>query len=670
MIPGTQLIEGSDRPADPSRNTTPGQSVSLQTYALAAIARYVVPAVVATDEPQEIQYLRRCLAAASQQNPNVKAALTDYLQHPLAADSPLLALAEYLSLTTVEVLAIALVTAVEEEMMLGRVLAHVQAPVGGSRPTLGLLATAFSDITPTERRTTEIILGGAAMHSGLLTLLGEGQPLPERTVCVPLHLCLALRGQDNAFAGTTIGLDSATEIPLPPSILTSAEKQAAGLRAAEQRVLLLRARSIAEGKSVAQSIAQFLGCRPLFIETEKTTGLSPWLRLRHLLPVFCLTLAPGERRVIPALPLYRGPVLALCGPDGSVESNGSSVLSWTLPVPTRTERETLWQTALGNQELAADLARHHRHGSGRIAHLGRLAQHQCTLAGNDQPTRSDVTAVSWSCEGGGLESLAEPVTDEISDDTLVVSKALRDELRMLLLRCYTRDSLVEGLGASATARYRPGVRALFVGPSGTGKTLAAAWLATKLGLPLYRVDLASITSKYIGETEKNLAQLLARAEQSEVILLFDEADSLFGKRTDIREANDRFANAQTNYLLQRIETYDGITLLTSNSKARFDSAFTRRLDLVIDFPVPGPEERRALWHSHLGTSHQLTPREINQLAVTANLCGGHIRNIVLAAAVLAQNERRPIVYTDVLTGMQNEYRKLGQQVPNEFRVNF
>src|SRR2546430_13862603 len=118
-----------------------------------------------------------------------------------------------------------------------------------------------------------------------------------------------------------------------------------------------------------------------------------------------------------------------------------------------------------------------------------------------------------------------------------------------------------GLGASATARYHPGVRALFVGPSGTGKTLAAGWLATRLGLPLYRVDLASVTSKYIGETEKNLAQLLARAEQAEVILLFDEADSLFGKRTDITDSNDRFANAQTNYLLQRIENYDGIVLL-------------------------------------------------------------------------------------------------------------
>ena len=146
-------------------------------------------------------------------------------------------------------------------------------------------------------------------------------------------------------------------------------------------------------------------------------------------------------------------------------------------------------------------------------------------------------------------------------------------------------------------------------------------------MPLYRVDLAAVTSKYIGETEKNLAQLLARAEHDEIVLLFDEADSLFGKRTDVHEANDRFANAQTNYLLQRMETFDGITILTSNSRSRFDAAFSRRLDAILEFPLPRPEERRALWLSHLGSRHSLTPPEINQLA-TAELCGGDIRNAV------------------------------------------
>ena len=150
-----------------------------------------------------------------------------------------------------------------------------------------------------------------------------------------------------------------------------------------------------------------------------------------------------------------------------------------------------------------------------------------------------------------------------------------------------------------------------------------------------------------------------------MVLLFDEADSLFGKRTDIKDSNDRFANSQTNYLLQRIETYNGIVLLTSNSRARFDSAFTRRLDKIIKFPLPGPEERRALWQSHLGLTHRLSVRQLNQLAAASDLCGGHIRNAVLTAAVLAQPEERPIAFNDVVRGLASEYRKLGRQMPVE-----
>jgi hypothetical protein len=340
--------------------------------------------------------------------------------------------------------------------------------------------------------------------------------------------------------------------------------------------------------------------------------------MRGLLPVFCFELSPGERKILPTIPAYTGPVLALCGPDGSVEGAGSTALNWNLPVPPVSEREGLWRIAIGNQTLAARLARDHRHSSGRIAQLGRLAHHHGRLSGRDAPGLDDVVAASWSGEGVGLEALALPLRDAISDEALVMTTTLSLELKTFLLRCRSRDGLAAGLGASAAARYHPGVRALFVGPSGTGKTMAAGWLARKLGLPLYRVDLASIISKYIGETEKNLAQLLARAERAEVVLLFDEADSLFGKRTDVKEANDRFANAQTNYLLQRIESFDGITILTSNSRSRFDEAFTRRLDMIVDFPLPGPEERRALWQVTSGNESFAEPENSEP---TCRRCG-------------------------------------------------
>src|SRR5262249_46275817 len=250
---------------------------------------------------------------------------------------------------------------------------------------------------------------------------------------------------------------------------------------------------------------------------------------------------------IPLLPLYKGPALAICGPEGTIEAHGESPRSWSIPVPPVAERKLLWQNALGSETLAADIARHHRHGCARISHLARLAPRNAPLRGDQggEPSSGDLAEAAWTGEGSGLDPLAQPLRDRIPDDALVIPPGLRQELDRLYLRCRSRDGLVEGLGVSAVTRYRPGVRALFVGASGTGKTLAAGWLATRLGLPLFRVDLASVTSKYIGETEKNLASLLARAEHAEVVLLFDEADSLFAKRTDVKEANDRFANAQT-----------------------------------------------------------------------------------------------------------------------------
>ena len=640
---------------------------TLRTYALAALAAQIAVPDDSTQESPEIEFLRHQLASVAPEN--WIQALSAYLNQPTARDIPLIQLSQALNLTTLELLSIVLAAAVESEVMVGRAIAYLQAPVGGSRPTLSLLAAAFDPVTQGGSSPINTLVNGIAIRSGLLYLLNEGAPLPERAVKVPLHLCLALSGEDGIVSGTTIGLGNIPEVPLPASILDKAKKHAASLENSRQRVLILRTSSRDEGRSVAAAIAQYLGCRPLFLETNYLAGLEPWLLLRQLLPVFCWALVPGERQVLPSLSFYRGPILALCGPDGSVEVAGGDALNWSLQVPSREERQLLWQRGLGNPDLADDLARYHRHGSGRIAQLGRLAHHYSRLEGRTEPTAADVAAAAWLGEGTGLEALAQPLTNPIPDEALVMGPLLKQELNALLLRCRSRDGLVEGLGASATARYHPGVRALFVGPSGTGKTLAAGWLATKLGMPLYRVDLASITSKYIGETEKNLAQLLARAEQAEVVLLFDEADSLFGKRTEVQQANDRFANAQTNYLLQRIETFDGITLLTSNSRARFDDAFSRRLDLVIEFPLPRPEERKALWQSHLGKHHSLKPKQFNQLATTVDLCGGHIRNVVLAAAVLAQAHERPLSFADIIEGLEAEYRKLGRQLPVVLKNN-
>ena len=263
-----------------------------------------------------------------------------------------------------------------------------------------------------------------------------------------------------------------------------------------------------------------------------------------------------------------------------------------------------------------------------------------------------------------LDSLARRGVAEVNDDALVLPPGLRDSLNRLLRRARVRERLAQGLGPAVVARYRPGLRALLVGESGTGKTLAAHWLATRLGLPLYRIDLAALTSKWIGETEKNLSAILAAAEHADVLLFFDEADALFAARTDVGDANDRFANAQTNYLLQRIEEFDGIALLASNSRDRFDPAFVRRLDAILEFPMPEAPARRALWCAHLGDAHALDDTALDRLAISVDLAGGHIRNVVLAAAARAVAETRRIGWEDIAQAARDEYAKLGRPMPD------
>ncbi|HVE87284.1 MAG TPA: ATP-binding protein [Myxococcales bacterium] len=632
----------------------------LRSCALAALGQLEDPA-----SSEELQCLREPLEALGD---DWLAAARAAEISPATEDVGLVQLGRQLGLSLLELLTVSLSVAVEEDARAGCAVAFLQAPIGSSRPTLGLLARAFAGAAQEGADPLRELAGGAALASGLLARVREDAPLTEQAVSVPLSHYLALCGRDADWPGATIGLGSLAPVPLPDSTLEAVRRHAGALAEAGRGALVLRCASPVEGRSVAAAICRELGRRPLFLEGDRLAGLGPFLLQRGLVPVHVHELGPGDRKALPSIPFYRGPVLALIGREGTLDAEGQGALRWTISVPAREERRALWEDALGEGPLSAELARQHRQGAGRIAQLGTLARRSARLAGRERPLREDILAAAWSAEGGGLGTLAEPLPDPVNDDALVLPSELSQQLDLLLARCRARDGLPEGLGPSAKTRYRAGVRALFVGASGTGKTLAAGWLATRLSLPLYRVDLASVTSKYIGETEKNLAQLFALAEHGDLILLFDEADSLFGKRTDVRDSNDRFANAQTNYLLQRIESFEGIAVLTSNSKSRFDTAFMRRLDAIVDFPMPGASERRALWESHLGGGHALQPRDLGRLVAVADLTGGQIRNVVLTAAVLARDAGRPIQLSDVVRALQDEYRKVGRDLPSELRA--
>jgi SpoVK/Ycf46/Vps4 family AAA+-type ATPase len=258
------------------------------------------------------------------------------------------------------------------------------------------------------------------------------------------------------------------------------------------------------------------------------------------------------------------------------------------------------------------------------------------------------------------DSLAARVEGDASWAQLIVKDATSRELQVLEGRCLHREQLASTFAASMPGGMNRGVRALFEGPSGTGKTLAARVLATELGLDLYRVDLAAVVNKYIGETEKNLSRVLGRAEDLNVVLLLDEGDSLMTRRTEVKSANDRYANLETNYLLQRLEHYTGIVVVTTNAGHAIDSAFRRRMDAVVKFHLPDALERWRLWQAHLPNGHDIDPTALEEIAQRYQLTGGQIRNVCVNAelASLARDDEQ-LALPQLRAAIQAEHRKAG-----------
>jgi SpoVK/Ycf46/Vps4 family AAA+-type ATPase len=202
-----------------------------------------------------------------------------------------------------------------------------------------------------------------------------------------------------------------------------------------------------------------------------------------------------------------------------------------------------------------------------------------------------------------------------------------------------------------------GISALFAGASGTGKTMAAEVIANELEQPLHRIDLSSVVSKWVGETEKNLERLFQAADDASGILFFDEADALFGKRTEVQHSQDRFANIEINFLLQRLESYRGLAILATNLKDALDQAFLRRLRFIVTFPFPGPAERRAIWQRVFPPQMPQEGLDFDRLS-RLNLTGGSLHNIALSAAFLAAQRREPVTMEVVAQAARAELRKL------------
>jgi hypothetical protein len=338
--------------------------------------------------------------------------------------------------------------------------------------------------------------------------------------------------------------------------------------------------------------------------------------------------------------------------------------------PTKGEQQYLWQEALGPlaSRLDGELE--------RLVSQFNLSAQKIRAAGAH--LRGSVSGEAgealglllWdACRNQArprLEDLAQRIDPAATWGDLILPEPQSQTLRDIAAHVRQRAKVYETWGFAAKGARGLGISALFAGASGTGKTMAAEVLAGELRLDLYRIDLSQIVNKYIGETEKNLRQVFDAAEMGGAILLFDEADALFGKRSEVKDSHDRYANIEVSYLLQRMETYRGLSILTTNMKTALDTAFLRRLRFIVQFPFPDAAQRAEIWRRIFPTDTPVAGLDINKLA-RLNSTGGTIRNIALNAAFLAAEANEPVRMLHMLRAARGEYAKL-EKMPSEAEI--
>jgi hypothetical protein len=367
--------------------------------------------------------------------------------------------------------------------------------------------------------------------------------------------------------------------------------------------------------------------------------------------------------------------IAVVAPAAAVHALASASRSEPLVVelrgPELEDRARLWRIFCAGEELAErdvdELASRFEFTPRAISRAVRRARAQRDLSPNGHAlTAAELHLACRELGSAGIGPIAQRMPLPYTRADLVLPERLIVELDLAVAWVRHRRRVLGEWGFGRRVSMGRGLSALFAGPPGTGKTMSAQVLAHDLGLDLYRVDLSRVMSKYIGETEKNLSRLFDEAQASGAVLFFDEADALFGKRSEVRDAHDRYANVEIGYLLQRMEEHEGAAILATNRVGDLDEAFRRRLHFILDFPMPSKEDRLRIWE---GMFPRETLRaddlELQVLADAYELSGGEIRNCVLSAAYMAARDGLPVGVKHVRSGLRRELMKSGRVISGE-----
>lgn len=590
---------------------------------------------------------------------------------------PLRALGASAGLSFESLAAFSIVGLVEEDSRFGTLFAELQQPIAQRRPTtelVGRIAGGNAEGAADPWRVVRPLIS-----AGFVEAVDAQGSRSEWALRVPHEVWDALRRplDERPIAGCRLvpreRAPHSSDLIVPEELRERMLRLPALLARGEIGVLVVRAAPGADSDRCMATIAAACGRGCLEIgptalrDARSVERLGPICTLDHALPVLRFDLAPGETIELPELRGYRGPVGVVLGNEGGVRlPAGVTAVTVELPPADPELRRRHWEAALGVRRLAdADaVVRTFRVGGAYIHELARNADALSRLEGRAQVELADVRRAARALNRQQLDTLAARMPTSTGWDGLVVRESTAERLRELEDRCAHREALASRLGTACDGDPLRGVRALFTGASGTGKTFAARVLATELGMDLYRVDLAAIVNKYIGETEKNLHQVLTRAEALDVVLLLDEGDALLGQRTEVRSANDRYANLETNYLLQRLESYQGVVVITTNLGENLDRAFQRRMDVVVTFFPPQAEERRRILELHLPADHRVDAAFLERVALQCELTGGQLRNVAVQAVVAAlAAERARVDARDLDRALRSEYRKAGGTYP-------
>ena len=479
---------------------------------------------------------------------------------------------------------------------------------------------------------------------------------------------------------------------LPDALLAEADAVAARLVAGAEpaAVLILGARGSGR-RTVATRIARALGGPALIADlaellaaggpdrTAMVRLLLGEALLRGAVPVFTGADAlagerDSERATLAALGRARGAViLAAAGRALTSVPLGRPFHLIRMPRSDLDDRERAWTAALTAVTAAvpatdgAELAGRYVLGPGAIAEVVAEAARFAAARGGaiDRAAIEDSIGRRLSIRLGSYGTL---ITRKARFDEMVLPEDVVSSMRDMIAMVRQRSMILERWDYQRHLGISRGVSALYSGEPGTGKTMAASVIASELGLELIRIDLSQVISKWVGETEKNLGRIFDEAHDANAMLLFDEADALFGKRTEVKSAQDKHANLEVNYILQRMETFDGVSVLTTNFESSIDQALQRRLNFRVRFPEPEVDERAALWQKLLPPATGLTDAPYDRLAQRFEMTGGYIKNAIVRAAVTAAREERMLTVDDLWTGAHAEYAEMGKVLSTHTRT--